>query len=741
MQRVNDDADDHHEGASAVRLEIHLKATMKLKRCYKFFSPRRAAFGLFFLALLIFDFAGSTVPQRGWSASDQSQAETSPAAKADPGASAESGIHDGKQRIVKKLIPDIKVLKDSPTTVIDLADVVPDDLGGGGDFKFEVIFNKKEKVVEAEIVDGTKLILTAGAVGKSEVIIEATGKSGLPVHSKFQVNVWEPDYLNLVYIVIGGLGIFLLGMKSMSDGLQAVAGNRLRKMIAAVTSNRFSATGVGATVTMILQSSSITTVMVVGFVNGGFMTLPQAIGVIFGANIGTTITGWILVLKIGKYGLPIAGAAAFGYLFLKNDRWRYIAMAVMGLGMVFLGLELMKDGFGIIKDLPAFEQWFERFSADSYFGVLKCAAVGCVLTFIVQSSSATLGITIGLAQIGVIPFETAAALVLGENVGTTITAWLASFGATPNAKRAAYAHIVFNMLGVAWITAIFPWYIDGVKYFVFGSATGNVGPQVTAAIAITHTGFNVANTVLFLPFTAVLARILMRIVPEKKVSEPPRLTNLDMRILESPVLAIEQSRVEVLRMADSCNKMMGWLGEVLDSDIPDAEIVEKTVTEENTIDTYQDEIVSFMTSLLASTLPENLIDEARRQLRMADEYESVSDYIGRILKYQVKLRNADLQYEPPERDSLLKLHKMVAQHLESITESYRRWNQELVDATDARGNNIAKEVRALRRDIMDRMADDGMPPRISVTYNRQINAYRRVRDHAVNIAEAIAGAK
>ncbi|MFP6610904.1 MAG: Na/Pi cotransporter family protein [Pirellulales bacterium] len=714
---------------------------MKLKRSHKFFSPRRATFGLFFLALLIFDFAGSTVPQRGWSAPDQSQAETSPAAKADPDSAAESGIHDGKQRIVKKLIPDIKVLKDSPTTVIDLADVVPDDIGGGGAFKFEVIFNKKEKVVKAEIVDGTKLILTAGAVGKSEVIIEATGNSGVPVHSKFQVNVWEPDYLNLVYIVIGGLGIFLLGMKSMSDGLQAVAGNRLRKMIAAVTSNRFSATGVGATVTMILQSSSITTVMVVGFVNGGFMTLPQAIGVIFGANIGTTITGWILVLKIGKYGLPIAGAAAFGYLFLKNDRWRYIAMAVMGLGMVFLGLELMKDGFGIIKDLPAFEQWFERFSADSYVGVLKCAAVGSVLTFIVQSSSATLGITIGLAQIGVLPFETAAALVLGQNVGTTITAWLASFGTTPNAKRAAYAHIIFNILGVAWITAVFPWYIDGVKYFVIDGATGHVGLHVTAAIAATHTIFNVANTVLFLPFTAVLARILVRIVPERKVPEEPHLTNLDIRILESPVLAIEQSRVEVLRMADSCNKMMGWLGEVLDSDIPDAEIVQKTVTEENTIDTYQDEIVSFMTSLLASTLPENLIDEARRQLRMADEYESVSDYIGRILKYQVKLRNADLRYEPPERDSLLKLHKMAAQHLELITESYRRWNQELMDATDARGHSIAREVRALRREIIDRMADNGVPPRISVTYNRQINAYRRVRDHAVNIAEAIAGAK
>ncbi|MDH3717404.1 MAG: Na/Pi cotransporter family protein [Planctomycetota bacterium] len=530
-------------------------------------------------------------------------------------------------------------------------------------------------------------------------------------------------------------------MKSMSDGLQAVAGNRLRKMIAAVTNNRFSATGIGALVTMILQSSSITTVMVVGFVNSGFMTLPQAIGVIFGANIGTTITGWILVLKIGKYGLPIAGAAAFGYLFLKQDRWRYTSMAVMGLGMIFLGLELMKDGFGIIKDLPEFEEWFERFSADSYLGVLKCAMVGCVLTFIVQSSSATLGITIGLAQINVIPFETAAALVLGENVGTTITAWLASFGATTNAKRAAYAHVIFNLLGVAWITALFPWYIEGVKYFVAGSPTADVSAHVTAAIAATHTGFNVTNTLLFLPFAGVLAKLLIRVIPDQKVKEEPHLTNLDVRILESPVLAIEQSRVEVLRMADSCNKMMDWLGQILASDDPDPEIVQNTADEEQMIDTFQDEIVSFMTSLLASNIPENLIDEARRQLRMADEYESVSDYIGRIVKYHVKLHELGLTYEAPEREHLLRLHEMVANHLNLITESYRRWNRELMDTAAARGRNISKEVRVLRREIMDRMAQNGLPPRISVTYNRQINAYRRVRDHAVNIAEAIAGAK
>ncbi len=704
---------------------------MIFKRIHISYSPWCAASGLLSLALLITWAGGFAAPDHAWSASDKPSADAADAPAADK----------GKQRTVSKLIPDIKVLKNSPNTVIDLADVLPDAAGAGNAITFEVIFNKKKKVVEAEIVDGTKLILQPGKVGTSEIVVEATGENRARVHSKFQVTVWEPDYWSLALIVIGGLGIFLLGMKSMSDGLQAVAGNRLRKLISAVTNNRFSATGVGAVVTMILQSSSITTVMVVGFVNSGFMTLAQAIGVIFGANIGTTITGWILVLKIGKYGLPIAGAAAFGYLFLKRDRWRYTSMAIMGLGMVFLGLELMKDGFGIIKDLPAFEMWFERFSADSYWGVLKCAAVGCVLTFIVQSSSATLGITIGLAQIGVIPFETAAALVLGENVGTTITAWLASFGTTTNAKRAAYSHVVFNLIGVAWITVVFQWYIPLVKWFVIGNAAGDVSEHVTAAIAATHTGFNVANTLLFLPFVGVLAKALTKFVPDRAVKEAPHLTNLDVRILESPVLAIEQSRVEVLRMADSCNKMMDWLGQTLASDTPDDAIVQQTIQEEETIDTYQDEIVSFMTSLLASNIPQNLIDEARRQLRMADEYESVSDYIGRILKYHVKLHDADLRYEPPERENLLKLHNMVAEYLQSITESYRRWNKEAMDPAEAHGRSISKEVRTLRREIMDRMAQNGMPPRVSVTYNRQINAYRRVRDHGVNIAEAIAGAK
>ena len=182
--------------------------------------------------------------------------------------------------------------------------------------------------------------------------------------------------------------------------------------------------------TCVVQSSSVTTVMVIGFVNSGLMQLSQAIGVIMGANIGTTITGWILVLKIGKYGLPLLGGSAFVYLFAKSDRWRFWAMALMGVGMVFFGLEIMKDACSIIKETPVFSEWFRKFNADTYTGVLQCALAGCILTTLVQSSSATLGITISLASQGVISFETAAALVLGENIGTTITAFLASLGAT-----------------------------------------------------------------------------------------------------------------------------------------------------------------------------------------------------------------------------------------------------------------------------------------------------------------------
>lgn len=554
--------------------------------------------------------------------------------------------------------------------------------------------------------------------------------------------------MKILFNVIGGLGIFMLGMKFMSEGLQAIAGQRLRSLIGFVTSNRFMATIVGVFVTCLVQSSSVTTVMVLGFVNSGFMTLSQAIGVVMGANIGTTITGWILVLKIGKYGLPILGFFALIFRFSKNEKWRYFAMAIMGVGMIFFGLELMKNGFKPLRDTPEFEQWFHAFQADSYFGVLKCASVGCILTMIIQSSSATLGITIGLASMGVINFETGAALVLGENIGTTITAFLASFGTTTNAKRAAYAHVIFNVIGVLWITAIFGYYIEIIQKILPHDPHLSVikdntvtYPYVTEAIAMVHTGFNITNTLLFLPFTKYMAKFLTYIVPEKPFREAPHITRLDMRVIDTPAIAIEQSRLEIIRMGESTEKMMHKLKTLTDQKTCDREIVKKVFHREEVLDIIQKEVVIFMTDLLSDNVGHEIANEGRCQLRIADEYESVGDYIVTVLKLRLRLENANLCFPEEENEEIKKLHSAVENYMELVSKAYEDDYNDVISKAHSRGDAITHMVREMRSKHLTRVAKEITDPLISVLYVDTLNAYRKIKDHILNMAEAMAGEK
>lgn len=555
--------------------------------------------------------------------------------------------------------------------------------------------------------------------------------------------------IGMIFSLAGGLGIFLLGMKNMSDGMQAVAGNSLRRMIGAVTNNRLLATTVGVIVTCIVQSSSITTVMVVGFVNSGVMSLVQAVGVIAGANIGTTITGWILVLKIGKYGLPLLGFAAFGYLFSKGERWRYWAMFLMGVGMVFFGLEIMKDACATIKEMPDFKDWFALFNADTYLGVLKCAAVGCILTTLVQSSSATLGITISLATQGIISYPTAAALVLGENIGTTITAFLASLGTTTQARRAAYFHVIFNLFGVLWITLIFQWYIGFIQSIVgvdVGQAEVVDGvqsfPHVVAAIAATHSIFNITNTLLFLPFLTPMVRFLEWAVPSRGFKEKPRLTDLDVRILETPLMAIEQSRKEIIKMGDGCTKMMDWLLELMNDAEPDKALGDRLKQREQVLDTVQDEVAGFITGLLSSgSVPQSTAEEARRQLRAADEYESISDYIANLDRFDRKLRRDGFRFSEAQRKDLGELNRHVAEYVAEVHQGLVNDDRNVSTATGASAKRIRDEVKMLRRKHLEELSVDPMEPVISVAFLAALNAYLRVRDHAQNIAETVAQEK
>ena len=576
-----------------------------------------------------------------------------------------------------------------------------------------------------------------------------SAESTLSLASRGGHRVDVDSITKLAFGLIGGLGIFLLGMKNMSEGMQAVAGSGLRRMIGAVTNNRFAATGVGVVVTCIVQSSSITTVMVVGFVNSGLMNLAQAIGVIMGANIGTTITGWILVLKIGKYGLPLLGASAFVYLFARSDRWRYWAMSLMGVGMIFFGLLLMKDACAIIKDIPEFEVWFQQFNADTYLGVLGCAMLGCLLTMMVQSSSATLGITISLASQGIISYPTAAALVLGENIGTTITAYLASLGATTVARRAAYFHVIFNLVGVFWITLIFSWYIEFIQSILgkdvaekaIDANEKEIFPNVTAAIALTHSIFNITNTLIFLPFVHKFIPLLERLAPGKPFKEKPRLTDLDIRMLETPLLAIEQSRKEIEKMGEGCSKMLDWIATLVEQDERDTAMAERLKHRERVLDSVQDEVSDFITNLLAGNVPHAVAEEARRQLRMADEFESVSDYVADLEKFDRKLREGGHRFSETRLENLLNLNGLVADYLREVNDALQHNNRNVVTKVEPIGKRIRDAIKESRRRHLDDLSEGKIAPQLSVSFLAVLNAYARVRDHSQNIAEAISGEK
>lgn len=626
--------------------------------------------------------------------------------------------------------------------------------------------------------------------------------------------------LQILFQVFGGLGIFLLGMKYMSEGMQAVAGERLRKLIGSVTNNRVLACGVGTLVTCIIQSSSVTTVMVVGMVSAGIMTLLQAIGVILGANIGTTITSWILVIQVGKYGLPILGIAAFFYLFTKRDSIRFTSMFIVGIGMIFFGLQLMTEGLAPIRSMPAFEAWFHRFAADSYFGVWKCVLVGALLTAVVQSSSATVGITMALALTGAINYTAAAALILGENIGTTITAFLASLGASTNARRAAYAHVLFNVIGVCWITALFPFYTQLVskvitrtqvcdlpailvpagdyghiqayvqqcqlsensiyvqnadgrwtnaagrafepdekyvkaedlsKAMELGSITDlpiYTGETVnyfftSPAIALTHSGFNIVNTIVFMPFIGWLARLLMWLVPDKKIAEKPHLTYLNVRMLDTPAIGIQQSYKELIKMSRMCYDMMVKFRTFLSNDEPNSVLAEEIFQQENDLDVIQKEIMEFIGEIMTGNISHEVMQDANGHIRIADELESISDYIQGLMKLRLKIHESKLKFSDGGLKDMLRLHEKVDQYLVLIIEGIEREDSspEYFSEMQMKGLAVTTLMKECRGNHLQRVNDGIVNPMMSLIYTDMLTAYRRIKDHAFNIAEVLVGEK
>ncbi len=535
-------------------------------------------------------------------------------------------------------------------------------------------------------------------------------------------------YLNIIFNVVGGLGIFLYGMENMSGGMQKLAGKRLKKILAALTTNRIMAVLMGIFVTMLVQSSSVSTVMTIGFVNASLLTLKQALGVILGANIGTTVTGWLLVLNIGKYGLPITGAAAISYVFFRSDKARTRALTIMGLGLIFLGLDLMSNGLKPIRSMPEFIELFKLFNADTYFGAVKVACIGALITGIVQSSAATLGITITLAVQGLIDYPTAVALVLGENVGTTITAFLASLGATTNAKRAAYAHTIINIIGVIWVTSIFPLYIKFLGHIV------DVESNITFGIATAHTMFNVLNVVLFIPFTGPLSTFLTKLVKDSGKSNE-KVTKLDKLMVGTPSVVVGQTKIEVLTMGQHIKEMMFALEETLAKNemIPDSKLA-RLQKLENDLDLYQKEVTDVNFLILNKDLTDSMREETRKNLEVCDEYETISDYLMRIAKSIRKIQDHDIKINDKARKTLFDLNENIEILFREINISYETKDKERFIKAIKKANEITEKFREARNFHLENVKGETSAV-FSTSYMDILNHYRRIRDHIFNIIE------
>jgi phosphate:Na+ symporter len=545
------------------------------------------------------------------------------------------------------------------------------------------------------------------------------------------------DLIEMISHVIGGLAIFLLGMKFMSDGVHATAGDRLRRMIAMVTDNRLLACATGTFVTCLIQSSSVTTVMLVGLVNAGVMNLMQSIGVILGADLGTTITAWIVAIKITKYGLLILGVSGFVYLFTKGERTRFIAMMIMGIGLVFFGLEMMKDGMLPLRSNEGFVALFSRFSPHNHIGVIKCVLIGAFITACIQSSSATVAITITLARTGVIDYNTAVALVLGENIGTTITAFIASFGMTTNARRVAYAHIMIKIIGVSLMIPFF---------FLFLKLLGHIIPvtvDIASRIAMSHTIFNIILVSLFLPIAPLFAAILLKLVKSKPFEERTALTHLDVRLFDSPTLSIEQSRREILKMGEVAGAMLDTLREIISGSGTNStkEKIQCIFNDEDLLDSMQKEVVVFLTRLLTLEITSSVAKEIHEQLRRADEYESISDYCASILKMYLRLQNAKLVLDSEELSDTLELHDTVREYYKLIYDSHVRRDAAILAKARPAGDTITHAFREMRSRHLEKLSKKQLDPLICTVYPDILTAYRRIKEHLLNVAEAVAGEK
>ena len=541
------------------------------------------------------------------------------------------------------------------------------------------------------------------------------------------------EALTILLTVLGGLGIFLLGMKHLSEGLQAAAGNGLRKFMSRATGHRIVGVMSGIVSTIIVQSSSITTVMLVGFVSTALMTLPQAFAVLIGANIGTTATVWIIAYApnpqmLGLVGLALGGAM---YFFFRGERVHNLGLTVIGLGLVFLGLAFMAQGVMPIRQNPEIAKIFTAMSADSYWSILKIAFASTLLTAVIQSSAATIAIAMALAAQQLITYEVAIAVLFGANIGTTATGWLAAIGGTADAKRTALSHTLSNLIGSLVLVWFFPLFLK----------VRDVIPSQMGAIAITDTVFAICRGCIFFPLVKPFVKFIERLVPQPE-NEKPHLSALRFGVRLSPVIACDQALMEVDFMKASNLELLDCVRQVL-SGTAGADVEKHIVHREDILDNVQKEVTEFLGSIMSKRLVHEVSERARRLLRLTDELESVSDECATILKVVKRFRRQKQQISEKSLKVILNVHDRVSAYAAEVTPLIRSPRGVIpLEKLQAESKALHEHVRECRKIQLGRIGPEDPGSSIRVLGELDIiNAYERVRAYYLNIAETLAGSK
>lgn len=560
-----------------------------------------------------------------------------------------------------------------------------------------------------------------------------------------------PDYFSIFLKIIGSLALLIYGMKVMSEALQKMAGSQLRHILGAMTTNRFTGMLTGTFITCAVQSSSATTVMTVSFVNAGLLTLAQAISVIMGANIGTTLTAWIMSLGFSVNLIDfVFPAFIVGLVLIYTRRHRYIGDFLFGIAFMFFSLVLLSQAGNELQldNNPELVEFFKSFDTGSYLTIIAFLLIGTVITCIVQSSAAVMAITILLCSTGVLPIYLGIALVMGENIGTTVTANLAALGANTQARRAALAHLMFNVFGVIWVLVFFYPFVNMVCSIVdYDPTAGNAAPQkLSIVLAMFHTMFNVCNTFIFIWFIPQMEKVVCKMIKPSRRDEDEdfRLRFISSGIMQTPELSVLEARKEITSFAERIQRMFSMVRDLLETnnDADFAKLFARIEKYETISDNMEIEIAKYLDNVSNAHLSDETKGKIRAMLREISEIESIGDScynIARTINRKIKGKEdfTDEQYQH--------LHQMFSLTNDSLTQmnvivSGRKDNLDV-----NRSFNIENEINNYRTQLKSQNINDVNDHKytyaIGTMYMDIISECEKLADYVVNVVEVRMGTR